>query len=517
MARLALRRARAVSRPWVSAGGGGGAGGAITFPSKVWGLYYFSFSQPYIRNIPEDVLNTATHLKLAIAQSGGAGTGNLSYGVPTGQTQAQHVADITAYKARGKHVLMAIGGSNDGGITITNSTQVTQAYNSIVGFVNTYGITGIDFDLEPSGSSWNQTSLTSLVQQLKTTYGSGFIIGLTVALYDPYTANWMALYNASPSSYDYMAPMLYDFVEAGDSRLNTVTTDKAAVMATNGIPQSKMVMGYMGRQDTTYPNSSPPQIAYDAYQYALANGYPNLRGAFVWEHYIENTQAYPLTRTLGESINTAASHGTYLVEPFTTASTGATPKHVVLGGNPTVGGGASIIGNKLDLGTGTTGGYSGADRISRRLSANSSTALSVSDIEVNVDFVYVSGEASFEVVLRGSPTAWDGGPTGYAFQLGNGNFKVTRGVNFVDTVLATTAFTYTTGTTYRARVRAKGSVLQGWLGTPTSMPATPQLSVTDATPITGPGFAFVSATGGAAAVSSHVQVDNVWATNGTDP
>lgn len=284
--------------------GGGGVGGSSGLPAKVSAMWYNKFQRPRLRELPSDVRTINNHYILAIAQSGGSGTGNIAFGPSNGETAAELKADVLALRAAGANVCIGIGGSSDGGIAITNSTQVTQAYNSIVSIVTNYGVNGLDIDLEPSGSTWNQTSLVSLVSQLKTNYGSSFIVGITPGLYDSYTATWMALYNAMSANVDYVAPMLYDFPESRDSRLTQIAVQKCDVMAAASIPQSKMILGFMCRSTAGtgdgYP-ASTPQVTLDAYNAAKAK-YPNIRGAFIWESYIEGTAAYQWTRLTGKAI-----------------------------------------------------------------------------------------------------------------------------------------------------------------------------------------------------------------------
>jgi chitinase len=286
----------------VPSGGGGGVGGGSGLPAAVSAMWYNRYQRPRFRELPADVKNINNHYVVAAAIAATSGTGTLAFGPANGETATELKDDILALRSAGANVCIGIGSSAGNGITITNSTQVTQAYNSIVSFVTNFGFNGIDIDLEPSSSTWVQASIVSLCQQLKTLYGSSFIIGLTPGLYGVYTANWMALATALGSSYDYMAPMLYDFPEARDSRLNAVSVQKCDIMAAAGIPQSKMILGFMCRppSDPAY-NASTPQVTLDAYK-AVKNVYPNIRGAFIWEQYIEGLNSYGWTRLTGKFI-----------------------------------------------------------------------------------------------------------------------------------------------------------------------------------------------------------------------
>ena len=94
----------------------------------------------------------------------------------------------------------------------------------------------------------------------------------------------MAVAKALGSNFDYMAPMLYDFPEANQSNYGAVCVAKCDIMAAAGIPQSKMILGFMMKPPAeNYPNASDSwQKTRDAYN-AVKAKYPNLRGAFMWE------------------------------------------------------------------------------------------------------------------------------------------------------------------------------------------------------------------------------------------
>lgn len=277
-------------------------------PAHVWSMWQHEWNQPTIGAMPADVLATVNLHVLAIAQTGGSGTGTLSFGPHNGQTDAQLTADIAARKAAGVTVSLGIGGSSDGGITITSNAHADETLTSIASYVTTYGIGGIDVDLEPSGSSWAQDPLVYLCRQLKATYGPDFLIGVTPGLYGSYTAAWISLASALDDSLDYIAPMLYDFPEAGDSRLTGVAVNKCDVLTGGGIDPHKIILGFMPRPaGQAYPNATPnPQLILDAYNAAVAK-YPTLRGAFVWESSIEAGRGYDTTRLVGAAIRKTAA------------------------------------------------------------------------------------------------------------------------------------------------------------------------------------------------------------------
>lgn len=264
-------------------------------------MWHHRWEGPNLRSWPTDVKSTVNFVVLGLAQSSAAGTGSIEYSPSNGQSVADAAADIRSDKARGVSTVMGIGGSGTT-ISLTTSTQAHQMFASIQGMVSTYGISGIDIDIEPSGSGWNQTALKQLCSQLKATYGSGFIIGLTPGLYGEHTEKWLSVARLLGNDYDYMAPMLYDFPEAGDSRLNAVAVTKVQTMLAGGVPLNKQILGFMLRPDAGYVNSSPASVMLSAWKTVKAQ-YPGIRGAFIWEDKIEAAQGWAATRTLGVHVN----------------------------------------------------------------------------------------------------------------------------------------------------------------------------------------------------------------------
>lgn len=251
---------------------------------------------------PANVRAQLGSISLGMAQSAQAGTGRLTYFNRHGAALAQGIA---AAKQAGVPVLMGVGGSSDGGITVTNTAQADQLFASLQGYVSAFGISGMDFDLEPSGSHWSQDAVVYLFRKLKATF-PGWVNVITPGLYGSYTARWMALTQALGDGYDLIAPMLYDFPEAADSRLTAVALDKCRVMKAAGIPESKMILGFMTAPPGGRPNCSTPALTAAAWR-ACKAAFPGLRGAFLWEDGIDNSNGWAWTATMAPLIRPQAA------------------------------------------------------------------------------------------------------------------------------------------------------------------------------------------------------------------
>lgn len=271
-------------------------------PERVVSMWHHCWQGPlpWI-GYPDDVRSQINLISLGIAQSAERGSGRLAYHDRFGGTRLRDA--ITAAKTAEVPVLMGIGGASDGGITITTSRQATEAADSIGGWVTQYGIGGLDIDLEPSGSSWTETAVVQLVDLLRARHGDGFLVGITPGLYGEHTARWLSLARALGDRYDYMAPMLYDFPEAGDGRLSSVALDKCRLMVAGGVPESKIILGFMTRAaGVVYPNATPgPYLTIHAWRACLQR-YPRLRGVFHWEDAIDASNQWAWSRAAGPVI-----------------------------------------------------------------------------------------------------------------------------------------------------------------------------------------------------------------------
>lgn len=204
---------------------------------------------------------------------------------------------------------------------------------------------------------------------------------------------------------------------------------------------------------------------------------------------------------------------TLFTETFT-GSNGTAPAHLVLGRNASVGGVADIQGNRLHLGAGTQGSYNANDRVNRALSADSSTPLQIADQGIRFTAVFDTNESYFGVVLRCAQLAYAGG-NGYDIQFDqqNSTIKVTKGVSFVYTTIATLPFTFTAGTTYYLGASIVGTAIKVFCSTG-AQSSTPVISITD-NALTGTGYLLLNiAGGGSAGVASYVYIDDLVATDG---
>lgn len=253
-------------------------------------LWHHGWTGPALANLPVDVLASLTTVNLAMCQSAKANTGLLT--MPPGVNRAT----VSGLTAAGVDVFAGVGGSGDGGITITNPGQVSEAMASIGQMRANLGITGVTLDLEGTpGQRWTVDAVTTLCRAI---VGSGLKVGFWSALYGGRLAAWGAVAKALGNDLSHWERGLYDFAEAADSRLTNVALGDLAGMRQYVSREDQLVASFMPRPQTPYPNSSPVPVLTGAYA-AVRQRFPQV-GFSVWEDLIDAKRGWAATRALAK-------------------------------------------------------------------------------------------------------------------------------------------------------------------------------------------------------------------------
>jgi chitinase len=89
-----------------------------------------------------------------------------------GYTDAQFKADIATLHARGKKVVISVGGER-GTVSVASDTAATNFANSVYSLMTAYGFDGVDIDLE---NGLNPTYMASALRTLRARAGANLII-----------------------------------------------------------------------------------------------------------------------------------------------------------------------------------------------------------------------------------------------------------------------------------------------------------------------------------------------------
>ncbi|WP_148716100.1 chitinase [Chitinolyticbacter meiyuanensis] len=164
--------------------------------------YWHNFQNPSGPTFPiSQVSDDWDVIVLSFGENAGGGTVAFHLD-PAAGSESQFIADIAAKRAKGKKVILSLGGQ-DGSVTLNNDSDVTNFVNSLYGIMTKYGLDGIDLDLE-SGSGVSQgapiqANLVKAVKQLKAKVGSNFY--LSMAPEHPYVQGGYVSYGSIWGAY----------------------------------------------------------------------------------------------------------------------------------------------------------------------------------------------------------------------------------------------------------------------------------------------------------------------------
>ncbi|UGA38260.1 hypothetical protein JOS77_31100 [Chromobacterium haemolyticum] len=204
-------------------GGADSAPRAISIPGPVRAVrqawlvgYWHNFANPSGDTYPLSQVSDDWDV-IVVAFADDAGNGNLSFTLdPKAGSEAQFIQDVRAKQAKGKKVVLSLGGQN-GSVTLNTSAQAQNFVNSLHAIIVKYGFDGIDLDLE-SGVSQGAPiigNLISAVKQLKTKVGAGFY--LSMAPEHPYVQGGYVAYGSIWGAYLPIIDALRDDLSVIDS------------------------------------------------------------------------------------------------------------------------------------------------------------------------------------------------------------------------------------------------------------------------------------------------------------
>lgn len=252
-------------------------------------LWHHGWAGPSIDTWPVDVLHSLTTVTVAMAQSAQAGTGKVA--TPPGATPRQ----IATLAGLGIDVLVGIGGSGDGGIALTNASQVADMVAAVKALADSHGYKGAVLDLEGGpGSGWTAGAAADFGHRL---VAAGMKVGICSSTWGGRLEGWGQVAKALGPDLSFWERMFYDFPEAGSNRLNGIVTGDLAAMRRYVSREDQLVCTFMGTPpEGNYPNSSPVGVISGAYA-AARTAFPQA-GWSLWETRIEGARGWPNLRAL---------------------------------------------------------------------------------------------------------------------------------------------------------------------------------------------------------------------------
>ncbi|WP_127603793.1 chitinase [Paenibacillus chibensis] len=311
----------AVSATTQSSGGGTGQ-----LPKHVLTGYWHNFINGSSNLKLSDVPSQYDIIVLAFADMDPAKPGGVTFNVDSslssalgGYTNANLISDIAAKHAQGKKVIISVGGEKGNVNLGSASPNVANFVDSMYNLITTYGLDGIDIDLE---NGMNVANLTTAVKQLQQKVGSGFILTMAPQTIDMQSnsTSYMQLYNNLKSITTVINVQYYNSgcmlgrdgkcYSQGTVDFLTALSD----LSLQWVAPSQLGIGVPAVPSAAGGGYVAPSVVNNALS-CLASGtncgsykpvakYPDIRGAMTWSINWDKTSSYNFANTVKPFLST---------------------------------------------------------------------------------------------------------------------------------------------------------------------------------------------------------------------
>jgi chitinase len=215
-----------------------------------------------------------------------------------GYTDAQFKADIATLHARGKKVIISVGGEK-GSVSVSSDAAATAFANSVWSLIQTYGFDGVDIDLE---NGLNPTYMASALRTLRSKAGANLIITMAPQTIDMQSTG-SSYFALALSIKDILTVVHTQFYNSGAmlgcDRMNAYSqgsenflTALACIQTQNGLRPDQVSLGLPASTSAAGGGYVAPSVVNAALD-CLARGtncgtfkppatYPGIRGAMTW-------------------------------------------------------------------------------------------------------------------------------------------------------------------------------------------------------------------------------------------
>ncbi|GAA1572412.1 glycoside hydrolase family 18 protein [Actinomadura kijaniata] len=214
-----------------------------------------------------------------------------------GYTDAQFKADVAALKARGKKVILSVGGEK-GAIRVADAVAATAFSTSVHALMNEYGFDGVDIDLE---NGLNPTYMEQALRQLHARTGTGLIITMAPQTIDMQSTGG-SYFQLALKIKDILTVVHMQYYNSGamlgcDQKVYSqggvdFMTALACVQLENGLRPDQVALGLPAGPGAAGGGVVAPSLVNNALD-CLARGtscgsfkpartYPDIRGAMTW-------------------------------------------------------------------------------------------------------------------------------------------------------------------------------------------------------------------------------------------
>jgi chitinase len=237
-----------------------------------------------------------------------------------GYSDADFRADVQALKARGKRVIVSVGGEL-GRVSVADATSATNFANSVFAVMQSYGFDGVDIDLE---NGLNPTFMAQALRSLRSRAGAGLIITMapqtidmqsTAGSYFRLALNISDILTVVHTQFYNSGSMLgCDQMQAYTQGSVNFLTALACIQLENGLRPDQVALGLPAGPGAAGGGVVAPTVVTNALN-CLARAtncgsfrpprtYPGIRGAMTWSINWDVTNGNGFARTVRPFLNT---------------------------------------------------------------------------------------------------------------------------------------------------------------------------------------------------------------------
>jgi hypothetical protein len=265
-------------------------------PKKILAAYWQIWEGPQVAEMTANAPQYNLHYA-AFAQSASGGKDGTVRFDPQAQRGDSLRADITASRKAGKKWLLSVGGGGDT-IRLRSQANADEMVKTLIPIIDDYKFDGIDFDLECGKDCWNAASMKSVAVQLKAHYGQQFLISAAPRAYEDIYRDWAVQMGDALDLFGYQ---FYDAEEYNDPKfLRDHINYRVEQTVKLGVPASKIMIGAITY--SKYDAGHNTVATYADIFTSLEKKYPDLRGAFVWDAYLDKKDGWTFASGMGRVV-----------------------------------------------------------------------------------------------------------------------------------------------------------------------------------------------------------------------
>ncbi|BCB87144.1 chitinase [Phytohabitans suffuscus] len=288
--------------------------------------YWHNFVNPAVELRLRDVPNEYDLVAVAFADATST-PGAVAFGVDPGlasalggYTNADFKADVQALKARGKKVIISVGGEA-GRVSVGDSGAATNFANSVFAIMQEYGFDGVDIDLE---NGLNPTYMGQALRSLRSRAGANLIITMAPQTIDMQSTG-ASYFRLALDIRDILTVVHTQFYNSGSmlgcdqafaysqGTVNFLTA-LACLQLENGLRPDQVALGLPAGPGAAGGGVVAPSVvnqALDCLARATNCGsfrpprtYPGIRGAMTWSINWDVANGNNFARTVKPHLNT---------------------------------------------------------------------------------------------------------------------------------------------------------------------------------------------------------------------